>query len=274
MPQNRCGVGICPRKSFMAAFERTVAKIHTRVKNLPEPVQILFRRKTYINKINRYNALIKSAVILGLAVLVNIRRQEASAAHARVAVTLAVFINLCFKHYLLRNIVRNHSLCRTLSRKLSEVIILAARRYIILLKHVNKLRKCRGYPYTFFVFNALIALFERLLDYQCKVMFLLLVFRLAEIHKHCYKRCLSVCCHERYNLVLNHLNAIFNLVFKSFFRYIVNHLIAHIFADKLHFLNNLPSYLFAADVNKRRKMCKAYALTAVLTRRNLRDNLR
>ena len=82
----------------MSASERPVAEIHTLLENSPESVDILICAESYINKIDGNNALIEASVILGLALSVYIRCQEAAAAHTGVAVTIAVFIHLVFKH--------------------------------------------------------------------------------------------------------------------------------------------------------------------------------
>ena len=177
------------------------------------------------------------------------------------------------EHNFFRNIVGHHTLCGAFCRKLGEVVIFAVGVDIVLLQNVNKLRKSRRNPHAFFVFNASVTLTERFLDNQRKVFFLLFVFCLVEIHKHRHKRRLSVGGHKRYNLILNHLNAVFNLLAESFFGNLRNFVLCNLVIDLAQFRLNLFSYFLSADVHKRRKMRKAYALSAVLARRNLCDNL-
>ena len=78
----------------MTGTERSVTKLHSLVKNLTEFIHITAGRETDVNKVYGYNALIESAVVLRLSVLVNIGCQEGATAHAGVAMTLTVLVNL------------------------------------------------------------------------------------------------------------------------------------------------------------------------------------
>ena len=78
--------------------------------------------------------------------------------------SVAVFVYLVFKHYLLGNIVGNHTLCRAFCRKLGEIEILSTGLNVILLKHVDKLGERGGNEYACLVLYALTALIESLLD--------------------------------------------------------------------------------------------------------------
>ena len=78
-------------------------------------------RKADVYQIDSHDALIESAVILRLAVFIYVRCKEAAAAHAGVAVPLAVPVDLVLKHDLFGNIVGNHALCSALCGKLGKV---------------------------------------------------------------------------------------------------------------------------------------------------------
>ena len=212
LPEYRRRVGKGSRKALVARLERPVAKLHTLVKYLPEFFHILVGRQTYINKVYCHNALIETSVILRFAVFVHIRRQEAAAAHAGIAMTLAVLVDLVFEHNFFRNIIGNHTLSGAFCRQLREIPILTVLSDIIFFENIDELRERRGYPYTLFVFNAPVTLFERFFDYQRKVVLFLLVLCFVKVHKHGYKRSLSVCGHKGYDLILYHLNTVSYLV--------------------------------------------------------------
>ena len=131
----------------------------------------------------------------------SVRSEERTAAHAGVNIALKFF------HYLFTDIIGHHSFCRALCGKLGKIIIRCVLGDIIILKNINKLWECRGNPNALFIFDTANSLRKSFLDNHCKVFFLLLVFSLVKIHKHCYKRSLTVCCKKCYNLILNSLNA-------------------------------------------------------------------
>ena len=87
----------------MTAHKRLVAQLQALVKDLPELVHVLMRRERHVGEIDGDNALVKAAVVLGLtrlpvagirhvviAVARAIGSQEAAAAHAGVAVAVAL----------------------------------------------------------------------------------------------------------------------------------------------------------------------------------------
>ena len=95
----------------MSAHECTVTKLQTLIHDLPELVHISLGRTSNVNKVDRYNTLIETSVILRLVRLrINIRCQEASASHTGIAVSLTVLIHFEFLHLLLGDVIRNHAL--------------------------------------------------------------------------------------------------------------------------------------------------------------------
>ena len=118
---------------------------------------------------------------------------------------------------------------------------------VVLLKHVNKLRERGGYPHALLVFNALISLEKHLLDNKRKVCPRALVLDLAEVHKYRYKGSLSVSGKESYDLVLNTLNALFDLLAQSFLGNLgYGTLVVH--SNRRKLLSDACKYLLTADV--------------------------
>ena len=111
--------------------------------------------------------------------------------------------------------------CALLVRKIPILAVLC---YVILLKHINKLWKRRCNPHTLFIFYALVTLFECFFDNHSEVVLFLLVFSLVKIHKHGYKRSLTVCCEQSNNLILNGLNTTVYFFAKSLLNDIVDFL--------------------------------------------------
>ena len=273
LPQNRSGIRKSACKTLVTALQCSVAKFHSLVKNLPEFIKVLACAESDINKIYSHNTLIESAVIFRLAVFVNIRSKEASATHTGKAMSLAVFINFALEHNLLRDIVGNHSLCGTFCSKLRKIPILAVLCYVILLKHINKLWKRRCNPHTLFIFYALVTLFECFFNNHSEVVLFLLVFSLIKIHKHGYKRSLTVCCEQSNNLILNGLNTTVYFFAKSLLNDIVDFLFCGMNTEFFDFRKSFSADFLTGNLNKRCKMSKAYALTAVLVTCNLCNNL-
>ena len=121
LPQNGRGVRKSAFKSVVSAHQRSVTKFESLVENLPEFLFVAAGRQRHVHEVYRDDALIESAVIFRFSVFVDVRSEETSATHAGVAMPLAVFIHLIFEHFLLGNIVRDHTFRRTLCRKNGEI---------------------------------------------------------------------------------------------------------------------------------------------------------
>ena len=97
LPQNGGGIAGGAHQALMAGLQCLVAESQALVKDLPELLEVAAGGKGYIHQIDGDNTLIEAAVVFGLAGLgVHIGSQEAAAAHAGVAVALAVFVHLQF----------------------------------------------------------------------------------------------------------------------------------------------------------------------------------
>ena len=140
---------------------------------LPEFIEAAAGGQGDVHQVDGDNALVEAAVILGLAVLVDIRRQEAAAAHAGVAVALSVFVHLELQHFLLRDIIRDHPLGGTLGGQLGQVEVGGVLGDIVLLQHINQLGERRGDPDALLILDALIALAERLFNDDGQVLLFL-----------------------------------------------------------------------------------------------------
>ena len=72
--------------------------------------------------------------------------QEAAAAHAGVAVALAVFVHLELKHLLLGDVVGHHPLGSALGGQFGQVIIRSAGADVVLFQHIDQLGEGGGDP--------------------------------------------------------------------------------------------------------------------------------
>ena len=197
----------------MAAQQSPVAQLQPLLKNLPEFFDIPPGAQGHIGEVDGHHALVEAAVVLGLPGLrVHVGRQEAAAAHAGVAVALAVFVHLQLQHLLLRDVVGNHPLGGALGRQLREIPIGGVLVDVVLLQYVNQLGEGGGDPHAVLVLHALIALFQGLLDDEGQVLALLLVLGLAQIHKDRDEGGLSVGGQQGQHLVLDGLDAAPNLL--------------------------------------------------------------
>ena len=257
----------------MAAHERAVAQLQPLVKDLPELLHVAAGGQRHVRQVDGHDALIEAAVVLRLAVFVDIRRQEAAAAHTGVAVALAVFVHLELEHLLLGDVVRHHALGGAAGGQLREIPVGRILVDIVLLEHVDELRERRRDPDALLVFHALIALAQRLLDDHGEVMALLLVFRLAEVHEHRHERRLTVRGQQRDDLILDRLHAAADLLADAVFDELGQLLLARMRVDGLHLSRDLAADALAADLHERRQMRQRDRLPAVLVGGDLRDDL-
>ena len=137
LPENRRRVRERALEAVVAAHEGLVAELEPFVENLPELIKRAAGRERHIHQVDRHDALIESAVILGLTRLViagvchivparagAVGREEAAAAHAgiHVAVTRHLALGeLQLAHFLFRDIVRHHALGGAAGGELREV---------------------------------------------------------------------------------------------------------------------------------------------------------
>ena len=177
--------------------------------------------------------------------------QEGTTSHTWIAVSIFEFL-----HNLLGNIIWNKSLCRALCSKLCQIIILAVLVNIILFEYVNQLRECRCNPYTLLILDTSDTLMKHLLDNRYKILSCLTFRYLINIHKYCNKRCLSICCHKRDNLVLNYLNTTVNFFLYTLFCDNIDLLLCYRDSCFFHLLANHTTEFLTADLHKRCKMCQ------------------
>ena len=256
----------------MAGLQGAVAERQTLVENLPELVEVAAGAEGHIHQIDGHNALIEAAVILGLAGLgVHIRGEEAAAAHAGVAVALAVLVYLQLEHLLLGDIVGHHPLGGALGSQLSQIVVGVAGVDVVLLQHIDELGEGGGDPDTGLILHALIALADGLLDDDGKVGLLLRVAGLTQIHKDGDEGSLTVGGHKGDDLILDGLDAAVDLIAQAALHDLALALGRNI--QTLHLSLDLSGDLLAGDVHEGGKVGQADALAAVLVGGHLRDDL-
>ena len=187
--------------------------------------------------------------------------------------SFAVLVDLIFEHFLFGNIVGHHALCSAFRGKFGEIPVFAALSHIVLFEHINEFGEGRRYPYARFVFHALNALRERFFDDERKVVAFLLALCFAQIHEHRDERRLSVRGEQGHDLILNGLDPLLDLGAQTFFGDLRNALFVAD-ARARQFFTHVGTDFFTADIDERRKMRQRYALSAVLIRGDLCDDLR
>ena len=257
----------------MALHQRAVAQFQSLIEDLPELFDVAAGGQRHIGQVDGDHALVEAAVILRLAVFIDIRGQEAAAAHAGIAVTLAVFVDLELEHHLFGDIIGHHALGGALGCQLRQIIIGRIVVDVVLLQHIDQLGEGRGDPNARFVLDALIALLERFFDDESEILLFLLVPRLVEVHEHRHKRRLAVGGQQSQHLILDGLHAPCDLVAQAAFHKVVKLLFAGGGMDLFHLRADDAADLFAADLHKGRQVRQGNRLAAVLVRGVLRDDL-
>ena len=215
----------------MTALQGAVAELHTLVKDFPEPVHVAAGGKSDIHQVDGDNALVEAAVVFGLAVLVQIGGQEASAAHAGVAVAFSVFVHLILEHDFFGNVIGYHTLGSTLGSQLCQIVVGILVVDIVVLQHIDKLREGRSNPDALLIFDTLITLTQGFFYNKSQILLFLFVLCLVQIHEDGDERSLSVGGHQRYDLILNHLYAVFNLFPQTLLGNEIDLLLGHSLAD-------------------------------------------
>ncbi len=290
LPKNRCGIRKRTHQALMTAQQGTVAQLKALIEDLPELVHVLMRAQCDIRQVDGHDALVKATIVLGLVRIIvqrvghvvksvtgTVRRQEAAAAHAGIAVAVARGLTLRqleLAHLLLGDVVGHHALGGALSGQLGQVEVRGILVNVIVLEYIDELGECRGNPHAGLVLNALVALAKRLLHDHGKVVLLLRRTGLVKIHKDRHERRLAVRGHKRHDLILDRLDAATNLVTQT----VLNDL-ADLFgrcgnAELLELAGDLAANLLTAHLDERGKMGQRNRLATVLGGSNLGDDLR
>ena len=109
---------------------------------------------------------------------------------------------------------------------------------------------------TLLILDTSDTLMKHLLDNRYKILSCLTFRYLINIHKYCNKRCLSICCHKRDNLVLNYLNTTVNFFLYTLFCDNIDLLLCYRDSCLFHLLANHTTEFLTADLHKRCKMCQ------------------
>ena len=274
LPQDGRGVAQCALQAVVAAHQGLVAQLEALVKNLPELIKIAAAGQGYVHQIDGDNTLVKAAIVLRLAVLVDIGGQEAAAAHAGEAVALAVLVDLVFQHLLLADVVGHHPLGGALGGELGQVVVGLTLIDVVVFQHVDELGEGGGDPDTGLVLDALVALAQHLLNDDGQVgLQALVVTGLVQVHKDRDERGLAVGGHQGDDLILDGLHTALDLLAQALLHDLGDLLLAGVNAQILHLGLDIAADLLAADIDKGGQVGQADALAAVLAGRDLRDDL-
>ena len=274
LPQDGRGVAQRALQAVVAAHQGLVAQLEALVKNLPELIKIAAAGQGHVHQIDGDNTLVKAAIVLRLAVLVDIGGQEAAAAHAGEAVALAVLVDLVFQHLLLADVVGHHPLGGALGGELGQVVVGLTLIDVVVLQHVDELGEGGGDPDTGLVLDALVALAQHLLNDDGQVgLQALVVTGLVQVHKDRDERGLAVGGHQGDDLILDGLHTALDLLAQALLHDLGDLLLAGVNAQILHLGLDVAADLLAADINKGGQVGQADALAAVLAGRDLRNNL-
>ena len=196
-----------------------------------------------------------------------VRGEEGTATHARVAVPFQL------ESLLLADVVGNHPFGGTPGRQLGQVIIRSAWFDVVLFQHIDQFWKGRSDPDTFLVLHSPYALDQHFLDAEGQVFLDLLVSGFVQIHEDGEERSLSVGRHKGDYLVLDGLDALFDLLAQPFLDNFTLQLLGRRDAEQFElFLCALLDPL-SADVDEGGQVLEGNRLASILVRGYLRDDL-
>ena len=273
LPQDGGSVGQGALQTLVAAHQGTVAQLQTLVEDLPELVHVTAGGQGHVHQIDGNDALVEAAVVLGLAVFVHIGGQEGTAAHAGVAVALAVGIHLQLQHLLLGDVVGDHALGGALGGQAGQVPVGGILGDVVLFQNVDELGECGGDPDALLILDALVALAQGLLDDDRQILLLLLVSCLVQVHEDGDEGCLAVGGHQGNDLILDGLDAAADLITQAVLDDAGALLFTCVKAQQLHFLVDRLADLLTADLDKGSQMGEADGLAAVLVGGHLGNDL-
>ena len=289
LPEDGRGVTQRAFQAVVTAHQGLVAEFQTLVENFPELIEVAAAGQRHIYQVDGDHALVETAVVLGLAVVVlcvgyvvpavagAVGGQEAAAAHAGVHVAVALGFalgQLVFLHLLLADVVRHHALGGALGSELGQVEVGGTLADVVLLQHVNQLGEGGGDPDTGLVLDALVALAQHFLNDDGQVGFQALVFAgLTQVHEHRDKGGLAVGGHQGDDLILDGLHAALDFFPQAGFHDLGDLLFTGINAQFLHFSFHIAADLLAAHIHEGGQVGQADALAAVLAGRHLGDDL-
>ena len=275
LPKYGCGVGKRSFETLVTRLQCAVAKFQPLVEYAVELLHVVGTRTArHVHEVYGDDALIETSVILGLAVFVHVRSEEGAAAHAGVALTVAVLVHLVFEHDLFADVIGDHAPCRAFRGKFGEVVVRAVLVNVALFENVYQFGESRSDVYAHFVLDALVTLAQHLLYDEREVLSLRAPARLAEVHEYGHERRLSVGREQGDELILYRLYALLDLLFKTLFDYLRLYFRTGIRARKLEFRVHVAGDLLARDLNEGSEVRQAYGLSAVLVGRHLRYDLR
>ena len=200
LPVNRANIGANTHEGIVTAHERFVAQIQTFVQQFPEGFLVTLCENTDLRQVQADNTLVEATLKLVVSVFIFPRGQEAAAAHWTEHVALVML-----PHFLCRDVVRVQPLGGAFDCQLGDVVVLAALQAVMLVQYIHQFWECRGDVNTLVIFNALVPLAQNLFDDGCVFFNVWIV--LIQVKEQGYKWRLSVCGHQRIDLILNGLHA-------------------------------------------------------------------
>ena len=285
LPEDRCDIRGGAHQALMTDAECTVAELQALIEDTPEGLHVAMCRAGDIHEVDRDDALVETAIILMLALreiagirliiivaealrlLLVIRCQEGTTAHARVNIALIL------PHLLRRDVVRHHALRGALRCQLRQVVVLALRIDIVLIQCVDDLREGRCDPDTLLILDALHALLQDLLDDHREVITGLARRYLIEVHEHRNERCLTVTGHEGDHLILDGLYTTYDLFLQALFHDLPYLLVGHADAGLCILFQHAARDLLTGYVHERCQVAEGEGLSAILVRGHLCDDL-
>ena len=200
LPVDRADITGNSFQCTVAAHQCFKAECQSFFQKLPEIFLIFLGKNTDLRKVQADNTLVKSSFKLIIAVFVFPWSQKTTAAHTTKHISFVIF-----PHFLGRNIIRIHSLGRTLYRQFCYIIVFATFQCIVFIQHIDQFWKCRCHINTFFIFDSFQTLSQDFF-YDHGIFFYVLVFRI-QVQKQSHKRRLAIGSHQRVDLILNSLNS-------------------------------------------------------------------
>ena len=187
--------------------------------------------------------------------------------------TFSICIHFQFQHHFLGDIIRNHSLCGALCSQSGQVKITGAFTDIIFFQNIDQFWECRCDIHAFFILNTFDPLTQRFFNDQSQVVTGSSFFNFIQVHEDRNKRSLTVRGHQCGHLILDRLDALFDLIANSLLYDLVQHFFCIFHADLIKLLFCFLIKFLTAYLHKRCQMGKRDALSAILIGCDLCDSL-
>ncbi len=187
---------------------------------------------------------------------------------------VTVFVDLQVQHALFRDVVRHHAVGCAAGCQLRQVVVFGSRGDVVGLQHIDQLGECRRDVYALFVFHALDALLQHFFDDHRQVFAGPEVLDFIQVHEHRDKGSLAIGGHERDDLILNGLHALFDFAAHPHFGHVIDLFFGEGHAGVFQFLADFPAGLVPAHLHEGCQVGQGDGLAAVLGAGHLGNDLR